>query len=269
VGTVLVTGGTGLLGRRVAAELDTAGHTVRVLSRGPAAAESVPGRLIVGDLRTGEGLAEAVAGADAIVHCASAPRDFRAVDIEGTARLLAAAEQKIRGTHLVYISIVGIDRLSTGYYQAKLAVERSIEGSGIPWTMLRATQFHEFCANQFDRMTRLPVALMPRNWRIQPVDVGRVAARLADAATSEPAHRLPDLGGPEVLSWADAARGYLQAVDRHRPVLQIPVPGAFSAAMRQGANLAGAGERAGGQTWSDFLSTHVERSRSAEPPAQG
>ena len=267
MGTVLVTGGTGLLGGRVARELDTAGHTVRILSSNPSAAESGSGQVMVGDLRTGEGLGSAVTGADAVVHCASASRDFQAVDVEGTSRLLEAAKAA-GGPHLVYISIVGIDQLSTAYYRAKLAVERSVEGSGIPWTVLRATQFHEFCATQFGRMTALPVAPMPRSWRIQPVDVGQVAVRLADAATSEPAHRLPDLGGPELFSWADAARAYLRAVGRRRLVVELPVPGTFSAAMRRGANLAETGEYAGGQTWSDFLSTHLERSQSGQRPTQ-
>jgi uncharacterized protein YbjT (DUF2867 family) len=249
--TVLVTGGTGLLGRRVVRDLAAAGHTVRVLSRRAVAPPVAGAEVAVADLRTGWGLHQAVAATTAIVHCATDPRDGRAVDVAGTERLLAAA----RGTgrpHLVYISIVGIDRIPTEYYRAKLAAEQAIAGSGLPWTALRTTQFHEFALDLVRRVARLPVVPLPRGWQLQPVDVDEVADRLAAAVASGPGQRLPDLGGPQVLPMADIVRQYLDAAGRRRPVLELPVPGAFFAALRQGANLAPR-NRAGGRTWAQFL----------------
>jgi uncharacterized protein YbjT (DUF2867 family) len=249
--SVLVTGGTGLLGRRVVRALAADGHPVRILSRS-AAAPPVPGAgVFVADLRTGAGLAEAVAGASAIVHCATDPRNSRAVDVEGTERLLDAAGSAGR-PHVVSVSIVGIDRIPTGYYRSKLAAEQAVVRSGLPWTVLRATQFHPFVLQLLDRLTALPVVPVPRGWRVQPVDVDEVARRLAGAVASGPAGRLPDLGGPEVLSVVDLVRDHLRGTPRRRPVLELPVPGAAAAALRAGANLV-PGNPGGGRTWREFL----------------
>jgi uncharacterized protein YbjT (DUF2867 family) len=249
--SLLVTGGTGQLGRRVVRALAADGHPVRILSRSPAA-PPVPGAdVVVADLRTGAGLAGAVAGASAIVHCATDPRNARAVDVEGTERLLDAARDAGR-PHVVCVSVVGIDRIPTAYYRAKVAAEASVERSGLPWTVLRATQFHGFVLHLLDRLTGLPVVPAPRGWRVQPIDVDEVARRLADAVASGPAGRLPDLGGPEVFPVVDLVRDRLRETRRRRPVLELPVPGAAGAALRAGANLV-PGNRSGGRTWRDFL----------------
>jgi uncharacterized protein YbjT (DUF2867 family) len=150
---VLVTGGTGALGRRVVERFDSAGVGSRVFSR-----SGRPGTY-KGDLITGEGLEQAVGGVDAIVHCASSPfRKARQTDVEGTKRLLAVAAGA-GVSHLVYISIVGIDRVqSYPYYRLKLETERLIEGSPIPHTILRATQFYELAFMAVRALARLPVA---------------------------------------------------------------------------------------------------------------
>jgi uncharacterized protein YbjT (DUF2867 family) len=244
--TVLVTGGTGLLGRAVVARLTAAGHDVRTLSRAATAPGAVPG-----DLHTGAGLEAAVAGAAAVVHCASDPRNPRTIDVDGTCRLITAARQTGK-PHLVYVSIVGVDRIPWAYYQAKADAERQVAASDLPWTVLRATQFHEFTAGLLERLTRLPVVPAPPGWRFQPVDVQEVAARLAAAVRVGPSGRLPDIGGPQILTVAELTRIYLAATGHRRPVLPLPVPGRFSAALRAGANLAPEG-RAGGRTFAAFL----------------
>src|SRR3712207_3744683 len=190
--TVLVTGGTGLLGRRVVRALLADGHPVRMLGRASAAMPASGADVVAADLSTGAGLAEAVAGTTAIVHCASDPRDPGAVDVAGTQRLLHAAQHAGR-PHVVYISIVGVDRIPTEYYRSKLAAERTIERAGLPWTVLRTTQFHEFVENLLGRLGKLPVVPAPRGWRFQPIDVEEVARRLADAVAAVPGGRLPDL----------------------------------------------------------------------------
>src|SRR3712207_2867395 len=165
--TVLVTGGSGLLGRAVVDRLAASGHRVRVLSRRSPDERSPSVEAVRGDLRTGSGLAQAVAGADAIVHCASDPRGFQDVDLAGTERLLAAARQVGR-PHVVYISIVGADRIPYAYYRAKVGAERLIEESRLPCTTLRTTQFHEFSLAAVRQLARLPLVPIVRGRRLQP-----------------------------------------------------------------------------------------------------
>ncbi|WP_448616641.1 SDR family oxidoreductase [Modestobacter sp. URMC 112] len=249
--TVLVTGGSGQLGRRVVRALTSEGHPVRILSRRPAPPPAPGADVVVADLGTGAGLAGAVAGTAAIVLCATDPRRSRTVDVQGTARLVAAAQGAGR-PHVVFISIVGIDRIPTAYYRSKLAAERTIERSGLPWTVLRTTQFHAFVDDLVGRMGKLPVVPVPRGWRVQPIDVDEVARRLAAVVESGPAGRLPDLGGPEVFGVEQLVRDGLRSTGRRRPVIELPLPGAASAALRAGANLV-PGNRSGGRTWREFL----------------
>jgi uncharacterized protein YbjT (DUF2867 family) len=187
----------------------------------------------------------------AIVHLASDPRHAQRVDVAGTRRLIEAAHRAER-PHLVFVSIVGVDRIPWRYYRAKAVVEQDVAASGLPWTVLRATQFHEFVVDLLGRLTRLPVVPAPRGWRYQPVDVSDVAARLVAAVDDGPGGCLPDLGGPDVLTVAELARLYLRATGRRRPVVEVPVPGRFSAAWQGGAGTAPDG-RAGGRTFDGFL----------------
>ncbi|WP_433782218.1 SDR family oxidoreductase [Actinomycetospora sp. CA-101289] len=221
--TVLVTGGTGNLGGALVARLEQP----RVLSR-----RAGPGR-VVGDLRTGEGLDDAVAGVSVIVHCATAPRG----DADATARLVAAARRA--GTpHLVYVSIVGVDRIPLPYYREKLRAERVVADSGLPATILRATQFHDLLATLFATTARAGVLPVLAGTSFQPVAVDDVAARLADVVAGPPQGRATDLGGPEVRAMADLARTWAHATGRRRPVLPLRLPGAIARGFRDGAHLA-------------------------------
>jgi uncharacterized protein YbjT (DUF2867 family) len=258
---ILVTGGSGTLGRAVVARLLAAGHEIRVLSRrprptsAPAAAE-----WMTGDLVSGDGLADAVAGVAAVVHCASDPRRPR-VDVEGTRNLLRAA--RAAGTpHLVDVSIVGVDRVPYRYYQAKLQAERLIQASGLPWTILRATQFHQLVLLVAQGLARLPVVPVPAATSFQPIDAGEVADRLAESAVGPPSGRVPDLGGPQIRTAASLLCAYLQAAGRRRLVLPVWLPGAVFAGYRQGGHLT-PGRAAGRRTWEQFLAEHVGRPRPA------
>lgn len=241
MGTILVTGGTGTLGRRVAERLRADGHEVRVLSR-----HAEPYAV---DLREGgAGLDAAVADVDTVVHCASSPRGG---DEEAAGHLLAAARRAGVG-HLVYVSIVGVDRVPFGYYRTKAAVEKLVEESGLGWTVLRATQFHELLVTLFGTLSRPPVMLLPAGVRDQPVDAGEVAARLAELALGPPSGRVADLGGPEVRSLESLARSYLAAAGRRRRVVNVPMAGRAYRAFRAGGHLAP--ERAAGKrTFEAFL----------------
>jgi len=203
-------------------------------------------------LLTGEGLDEVVEGIDAIVHCASSPRKTRQIDVEGTERLLEAAG-RAGVSHFAFISIVGVDRNPYfPYYRIKLEVERVIESSPVPWTILRATQFHEFVLRIVQLLDRIPVMMMPKDFLFQPIDVGEVADRLADLALSEPAGRASDVGGPEVRTAAELARVYFEAVGRRRRVVEVPLPGKTARAFRGGAQLC-PDRRYGKIRWEEFL----------------
>src|SRR3712207_5750624 len=156
---ILVTGSTGSLGRLVVARLREGGRDVRALSR-----RGHPGT-VPGDLLTGEGLERAVEGVGTIVHCASSPtKKTRRIDVEGTQCLLQAAS-RAGVQHLVFISIVGVDRNPYfPYYRMKLEAERIVERSSVPWTILRATQFHDFVLRSIRSLDRLPIMPVPKGF---------------------------------------------------------------------------------------------------------
>ncbi|MER7200215.1 NAD(P)H-binding protein, partial [Streptomyces sp. NPDC000188] len=201
------------------------------------------------DLREGgPGLDEAVAGVDAIVHCASTPRGGD----EKAARHLIEATRRAGVPHLLYISIVGVDRVPLGYYKSKHAVEKLVEESGLGWTVLRTTQFHDLVFQGLQTLARLPVMLLPAGVADQPVEVAEVADRLVGLATGAPAGRVADMGGPEVRTAPDLARAYLRASRRRRPVVEVRLAGKAYKGMRDGGHLTP--ERAVGKgTFEEFL----------------
>jgi uncharacterized protein YbjT (DUF2867 family) len=252
---VLVTGGTGTLGRLVVRRLTAErGAQVRVLSRRPAPAEPGLAARVTGDLRSGRGIEPAVAGTGVIVHCATG---LGRGDVDAARHLIDAALRAAR-PHLVYISIVGVDRIPIGYYKAKLEVERLAEESGLPWTVLRATQFHQLILRGCEMLARPGVLLVPAATSFQPIEAGEVAARLAGLATGPPAGRVPDMGGPEVRGAGDLARSYLTARGRRRPVLPVRLPGAAFAGYRDGYHLA-PDNATGRITFAQFLAERFGR----------
>jgi uncharacterized protein YbjT (DUF2867 family) len=255
----LVTGGTGRLGRLVVPRLQDAGCEVRVLSR-----HSREGRqgieFVTGDLATGEGIQSAVEGAEIIVHCAGG---FKGDD--DIARHLVRAASRAGTQHLAFISVVGADRIPItsavdrtmfAYFASKSAAEQVVADSGVPWTTLRATQFHDLILVAVRTMARLPVIPVPTEFRFQPVDTAEVADRLVELALGTPAGLVPDMGGPAVYEMAELLRGYLHARNKRRPILPIWLPGKAARAFRAGANLAPDGA-VGRRTWEDFLAAQV------------
>jgi uncharacterized protein YbjT (DUF2867 family) len=139
-------------------------------------------------------------------------------------RNLAATARAAGVRHLVFISIVGVDSIPFPYYRAKLAVEREVESSGVPYTVLRATQFHSFIVSLLAAQHRLPALLAPA-FSAQPIAVEEVAARLVELATDAPAGRVPDIGGPAVRPLPELARAWAAAAGVRRPVLPLRLPG--------------------------------------------
>jgi uncharacterized protein YbjT (DUF2867 family) len=256
---VLLTGGTGTLGRQVAPLLRLAGRQVRVLSRTPH--ESGEGiEYLVGDLDTGAGVTAAVDGVDVVVHCAGTQKG----DDAKTSHLVEAA-RRAGAPHLVFISVVGADRVPVesavdramfAYFRSKRAAELVVEQSGLPWTTLRATQFHDLFWIVAQALSRLPVLPAPRGVRFQPVDSGEVAQRLAELALGPPLGLVPDLAGPQARGFADLLGSYLRATGQRRLLVPVPVPGGAGRALKAGANL-NLDRAVGKRTWEDFLADRV------------
>ena len=255
---ILVTGGTGGLGRRLLPRLQAAGSRLRVLSRRPH--QDVDGiEYVMGDLTTGQGVAAAVKGAQVVVHCAAVGK-IKEDTAQAVNLVHAAREAGVR--HLLNISVVGADRIpvKTGmdrsmfaYFAAQRAVEVAIEESGIPWTNLRATQFHDgFILAMVRGMSSLPIVPLPSGFRFQPVDADEVADRLADLTLGPAAGQVRDIAGPQVHNAEYLLRSYLSAVGKRRWIVRIPVGGAAAAAIRGGANLA-LDPPTGRRTWESFL----------------
>ncbi|MEV4950202.1 SDR family oxidoreductase [Streptomyces sp. NPDC053755] len=252
--TILVTGGTGTLGRPVCDLLRAGGHEVRVLSR-----HSPPFAV---DLRRGGPLLDrAVRGVDAIVHCTHIVRgDEQAAD-----HLIEAAQ---RGgvPHLLFISIVGVDRVPLRYYRTKYAVERRIQQSGIGWTILRTTQFHDLVLRLLQGLAKPPVMLLPKGVRDQPLEVAEAAARLAELAAGAPAGRVADMGGPAVRTFPELAEAYLEASGRQRRTVEVPLPGRAYRGLCLGGHLAP--ESAVGRvTFEEFLATRFGAGPAGDGPA--
>jgi uncharacterized protein YbjT (DUF2867 family) len=210
---------------------------------------------VTGDLVTGAGLEEAVRDVGVVVHAATRPGR----DVVGIRQLVAAARSTGARPHVVLISIVGADRVPLPYYRERCAVEDAVAGSGLPWTVQRSTQFHALLDRLLGIAARLPVLPVPAGTSVQPIDEREVAARLVALAGADPVGRAPDLGGPEVLPFADLARTWLGARGRRRTVLPVRVPGRVARGYRDGGHLT-PGHAEGRVTFAAYL---AERNGSA------
>ncbi|MDX2969278.1 SDR family oxidoreductase [Kribbella solani] len=248
--TILVTGGTGTIGRQVVPLLQEAGCKVRVLTRHAQDRGDGVEYLAV-DLLTGEGLDQAVAGADVIVHLAGGPKG----DEVSTGNLVRAAERAgVR--HLVHISVTAVDQLPMAYFKSKLGAEQAVLASSVPSSVVRVAQLHEFAWTIVQGMAKLPVLPKLGGARLQPVDARDVGQRLAELALGEPQGLVADLVGPKVYSVSDLARDYLRATGKRRLSVPIHVPGKVGKVYRAGGNLTLTGADLGTHTWEDFVAAH-------------
>ncbi|MGW3955464.1 SDR family oxidoreductase [Streptomyces sp. NPDC004752] len=249
---MLITGGTGTLGGHVVPLLGATGHEVRILSRRPRpSADGITH--VTGDLLTGEGVEAVVAGARTVLHLAGGPKGD-----DAAARTLVRAASAAGVRHLVYIPVIGVDRVPLAWLRSKPDAERAITESGIPWTTLRAAQFHDLAFTLVEKLTKPPVLPVPGGLRLQPVDSREVAARLVDLTLGAPAGLVPDLAGPRPYDLPDLARPYLDLRGRRRRLtLPVRIPGKAGRAYRAGANLALEGADTGKRTWEDFLAERL------------
>ncbi|MGP4017217.1 SDR family oxidoreductase [Saccharopolyspora sp. 5N708] len=250
---ILVTGATGMLGRQVVPALREAGHDVVRMSRRPAPEGDTAWRRA--DLATGEDLAHAVGDVDAIAHLASSPyrgKYTQQTDVAGTRRLCAAA-RRAGVEHLLYVSIVGIDGVPWKYFKQKLAAEEHVRG-GVPWSIVRATQFYPAIDMVLTAAARLPLLPVPSKVLGQPVDTAVVARRVAERLADGPAKEIANVCGPEVLTFQELADTWLAARGRRRATLPLHVPGALGKAFRAG-ELTLPNNPTPGPTWREWLET--------------
>ncbi len=245
---IFVTGGSGVLGTELVPRLIARGHRVTVASRRPRPIAGADTAVL--DLAAGIGL-DAVDGHDTVVHLAS-DAVSPTTDTAGTQALVDAA-QRHGVSHLVGISIVGVDDHPFPYYRRKLEGEAIITNGDVPWTLLRATQFHELIPRFLQLMPAIGIVPVPIGLRIQPIDVADVAERLVEIIEAGPSGRVPDLGGPEVLPARKIVRDSLRAMQLRRLIVPLPLSGELGHAFRDGRMLTP--NRSGGIRWSECVGT--------------
>lgn len=211
---IVVIGGTGLIGSKTVQKLKQSGHDAF------AAAPNTGVNTI-----TGEGLADAMKGAEVVIDVSNSPsfEERAATDFFQTSgRNLTAAEVKAGVRHHVALSVVGTERLQdSGYFRAKLAQEKHIKGSPVPYTLVHATQFFEFIRTIADLSTDDGVVRLPPV-KFQPMAAEDVASAIADVAFSEPLNSMVEIGGPETFTLDSAVRKVLQFDHDQRSVVADP-----------------------------------------------
>ncbi|MDV6261558.1 SDR family oxidoreductase [Rhodococcoides yunnanense] len=244
-----VAGGTGTVGTHVVEVARERGHDVVVLSRSAGI-----------DLVTGSGLSGALSGIEAVIDVAStrtiSAKESTAFFAAVTRNLLTAETEAGVGHHLA-LSIVGIDQAPHAYYAGKVEQERIVHAGTVPWTILRATQFHEFAGQIRAQMSHGPVSIIPKMVS-QPVAAREVGERLIDLAEQSPAGRVADLGGPREERMAKMVRRYARAIGARGLVLEIPIPGAYGRAMRDGTLVTTKDSDHGRRTFDQWLAAQAQ-----------
>jgi uncharacterized protein YbjT (DUF2867 family) len=241
---IAVAGGTGAVGRHVVEAVRENGHEPVIIARSAGV-----------DLTTGKGLAEALARVDAVIDVSSVRTLSTKVStqfFDTVTRNLLVAEQAAGIRHHVLLSIVGAEKSASGYYAGKAAQERMLMDSDASWSILRATQFHEFAAQMVDRGGMAGMVVVPK-MVAQPVAAVEVAAELVAIAEGAPRGLAQDLGGPQVERMADMVRRYLRTIGERRPVIEVRLPGSVGKVSADGTLLVGPGAKLGTQTFDQWL----------------
>lgn len=241
---IAIAGGTGVVGAPTVDAVQAAGHEAVILARSRGV-----------DLLTGVGVDAALDGVDAVIDTLNVTTLSADAAVEfftkATGNLIAASE-RAGVTHVVLLSIVGIDRIPVDYYAGKLAQEKVVERSAVPWTIQRATQFHEFAAQMFARAKFGPLHLAPRA-RTQPVAAAEVGERLASLAAGAPQGRARDFAGPREEALDAMVKAYAKRAGYRGWVPSVSIPSAQMKGMREGLALPGPDADLGSQTFADWL----------------
>ncbi len=224
---ILITGGTGILGRALSAQLAQNGilHTITSRTNRAQISNWVPS-----DLVKNTGVREAVSENKIIFHLAS---DLK--NDEQIARNLVAAIEPASNVHLIYMSIVGVDKVPFAYYKKKFAAEQAIKTSGIPFTILRATQFHEFIHQIISTFLAGLIGFLPKNIVSQPIELKVVAQELIRLSRLQPAGITYEIGGKEVLTLHQMARIWTLQSGKRRLILNLPILGELGRTFANGS----------------------------------
>lgn len=245
-----IAGATGTVGRHVTAAAERGGHEVVRMSRSAGI-----------DIVTGVGLSTALRGVDAVIDVASVASASTSTAVKffsSSSTTLLASEKSAGVSHHIALSIAGIDGFRGGYYAGKLAQEDVVMSGPVAWTILRATQFHEFASQLLSQASFGPIALMPVG-RLQPIAAAEVATALVQVAENTQLGRTADLAGPREESLVEMARGYLAATGVRRAVIPLRAPGELLKALRDGSRLPAAGATLGTQTYAQWLTELPQR----------
>ena len=248
---ILITGGTGTLGKEIIKQLIGAAQ-INVISTKAGVRFAQGVNVIEADITDFNSLQTVVGAADVIVHCASNPADAERVDLDGTRNILAAINKK-QFKHFIYVSIAGVDKSQYPYYVVKREVEKIIEAEGIPFTILRATQFHDFVLYRmikpFDNAQGLTI---PAGLKFQSIDITEVAGKVRQLVEVGPNNEIITIGGPEILTIEEMAAVYLDMSGRAGSFKTEMMPGERFDMLRSGINLCG-DNRFGKITWRQHL----------------
>lgn len=252
---IVVIGGSGLIGSKIVSRLAGLGH--QAVAASPRSGVNAV---------TGEGLSDALQSAQVVIDVANSPSfepDAAMSFFENAGRNLAAAEARAGVKHHVALSVVGTDRLlDSGYFRAKMAQENLIQGSGIPYTIVRATQFFEFIGSvadfsMVDGVVRAPTAQM------QPMVSDDVAAAVADVALAKPANGMVEVAGPEAFQIDEILRKYLAARSDPRTVVTDDNATYFGLHLNRRSLMPGAGARLASTRFADWLRDTAPRRSAA------
>lgn len=259
---ILITGGTGHLGQKVVNALLSKGQKINILSTKVLSSDNKNITYYTGNLTNNVGLKEATNDIDIIIHCASNPRNFQQVDIEGTKKLLKMIDSR-KLKHFVYISIVGIDKSYYPYYRAKLEVENLLSDSRLPYSIIRTTQFHSFVFNMIQHLINetakdKSIITIPKGLKFQPIATHEVADLLTTISLGEPKGLLPDFGGAEILSFEKITASYLKAFQLNCHIQSEMTNDIRHELFRSGVNLC-PDHAFGKETWEKFLKTIIHK----------
>ena len=241
---IAVAGGTGTLGRHVVDALTDRGHDPVILTRSSGV-----------DLVSGDGLAGVLEGVSAVVDVTSVGTSAGAVSLRffrAVTTNLLAAEVVAGVPHHLAVSIVGAAEIDAAYYSGKREQEELVMAATGRWTIVRATQFHEFVHLLIAAGAVGPFQIVPRIVS-QPIAAREVGLAVAKLATEPPAGLTADLAGPKVERMADLVRRYLRATGSRRPVFEVPIPGAWGRSLRDGSLLPKGDVPLGKQTFDEWL----------------
>ncbi|MBM7693641.1 uncharacterized protein YbjT (DUF2867 family) [Peribacillus deserti] len=248
---ILVTGGTGTLGNSFVKNALKDNIDVRIASRRQPQEPLTEWSFL--DLESGEGLKNSLLDVDVVLHAATSPvKNTSAIDVEGTKKLIEACKES-RVKHLIFPSIVGIESLPMAYYQSKTEAEKIIKEGGVPYTIVRATQFHSLMDSLFHTLTKFPLSILPGQLKCQSVDVDEVASYLMELCQLTPQGTVDDFGGPEILTLKEMYTVWEQ--HRHPKSLLIPLsylPISLFKAMKEGKNT-NIEQKRGKKTWEEWI----------------